>query len=518
MDYDHLEKEVDKGKDRRQILRDEIKKTFDDQLKSRLRKILVKNIKKIGASKNVYRLSYDSISEGLEPIYFWILDFLRDGLPAGVGMDEVIKYKDEYDASVASGYFGEMGTRISVMQDRAMKIMATVNTVVRSIINLIYDLKEFTIRLAHYDNLHSANLSVKQAARLALKQMWMDQVDIKKSRGSINALSQQLEFVTLRDAFLAVDSIERADKIDLNERVKRILKARLEEYNEWEKNSETELRKRFNIERSYLKSQVASLKHYTAWVKPYLVAEKKLGMKSFTTASGRDSPELVNAFSNMEMHLGLFGMKKINEIEDKKIYSCIEVEIVFRTVPRSYQGQYGSHYVHSGRTDITFTPYSLTNEEIDEIYELKEQEDMELIEEMTGTSLKEISEDIEYYLEDDESRLKRLKGKPKIDTLKKMLSMSTTNEERKKLQRKIDDEIRLMKQQGVDKFTSPFGSVTKGFRQSVEPLKYLYSMFSFKKAFYSPEKSMRKDALKVAEEKCYILYDIYKKSHGMVTW
>ena len=53
MDYDHLEKEVDKGKDRRQILRDEIKKTSDDQLKSRLRKILVKNIKKIGASKNV---------------------------------------------------------------------------------------------------------------------------------------------------------------------------------------------------------------------------------------------------------------------------------------------------------------------------------------------------------------------------------------------------------------------------------------------------------------------------------
>ena len=64
---------------------------------------------------------------------------------------------------------------------------------------------------------------------------------------------------------------------DLNDRVKRILSARLTEYDEWEKNSEKELRKRFNIERSYLKSQVASLKHYTAWVKPSLIAAKKLG-------------------------------------------------------------------------------------------------------------------------------------------------------------------------------------------------------------------------------------------------
>ena len=536
MDYEYLKKEIDKNKtlgkkrDLRVILRDEIKKTTDTELKSKLRKLLVRNIKELSDSSNVYRISYDSMSEGLEPIYFWVLDFMSDKKPNGIDMDEVIKNKDEYDASVASGYFGEMGTRASVMQDRAMKIMATINTVVRSVINLIYDLREFDIRLGHYDNLHSEISSTKQAARLTLKQVWMDQVDIKKSRGSINALSQQLEFVTLRDSFLAVDSVEKIDKFDLNERVKRILKARLMEYNEWEKNSEKELRKRFNIERSYLRSQVASLKHYTNWVKPYLVAAKKLGMKEFTTSSGKyPSPNIVNSFSNMEIHLGLFGMKLIKPEDvnpsyrklnfEKKFYACIDVDIVFRTVPRTYQGQYGSHYVHSGRTDMIFRIYGLSDEEIDEINKLKEQEDLELIEEMTTVSLKEIQDDIERFLKDEnELKLEKLKGKDKINILKKELKRATTLEERRKIQKQIDEEILFMKQAGIDRVVMPFGNAFKGFKQAMHPFGYLISTFGFKTVMPTPERVIRKEALLMAENLCYIMYDIYKKAHGMLTW
>lgn len=529
MDYDYLQKEVDKKRDMRKIIRDEIKKTSDSDLKSKFRKLLVKNITLLSASSNVYGLSYDSMSEGLEPIYFWFLDFLTDSGPNGIKMDEVIKYKDEYDASVASGYFGEMGSRASVMQDRAMKIMATINTVVRSIINLIYDLKEFNIRLGYYDELRSGSSSVKSAARLALKQIWMDQVDIKKSRGSINALSQQLEFVTLRDAFLAIDSIDKIEGVDLNERVKRILAARLEEYDQWEKNSEKELRKRFNIERSYLKSQVASLKHYTAWVKPNLIAAKRLGTGNFTTASGRPSPSLVNSFSNMEVHLGLFGktLMKPEDVNpryanitfDQKFYSCIEVDIVFRTVPRSYQGQYGSHYVHSGRTDIILKSYALSQEEIDEIYQLKDQEDLELIEEMTSVSLKEIQEDIELFLKDeDELKEKSLKGQARINFLREKLSRSTTSEEKKSIQKQIDEEILFLKQQGIDKITNPFRNVYDGFKEATKPFKYLFSAFGLKHNLPGPEKNIRKEALEKAEKLCFVVYDVYKKAHGMLTW
>lgn len=518
MDYDYLEKEVEKKRDVRQLIRDEISKASDAEKKSKFRGLLVKNIKglKQNASKTVYHLGYDSVSEGLEPVYFWVLDFLKDNNPAGLAMDEVIKYKDEYDASVASGYMGEMGQRASVMQDRAMKIMATINTVVRSIINLIYDLREFSIRLAHYDNIHSGSLPTKSAARLALKQIWMDQVDIKKSRGSINALSQQLEFVTLRDAFLAVDSVEKVDRIDLNDRVKRIVKARLQEFSEWEKNSETELRKRYNIERSYLKSQVASLKHYTAWVKPYLIAAKKL---SATPFAGGNSPNLVNTFSNLEMHLNLFGKKKGGEFNGKKVYACIDVEIVFRTVPRSYQGQYGSHYVHSGRMDLFFRSYALTEEEIKEIYELKEQEDLDLIEDMTNVSMKEIQEDIETYLKDeDDSKLEKLKGKFKIEELKRRINRATTQKEKDELKRQLDEEIRFMKQQGVGMFVSSFGNIFKGFNQAIEPARHIFSLLSFKQVMPNNEKFVKKEVLATAEGLCYVLYDIFKKAHGMVTW
>ena len=109
---------------------------------------------------------------------------------------------------------------------------------------------------------------------------------------------------------------------------------------------------------------------------------------------------------------------------ENKFYSCIDVDISFRTVPRSYQGQYGSHYVHSGRTDLVFKPYALTDEEIEEIYKLKEQEDLELIEQMTTVSMKEIQEDVERFLKsEDELKLEKLKGKDKVvvESLKKFV-------------------------------------------------------------------------------------------------
>src|SRR3990167_1272592 len=92
------------------------------------------------------------------------------------------------------------------------------------------------------------------------------------------------------------------------------------------------------------------------------------------TKFGEGPPNLVNVFSNMEMHLVLFGMKEFKPEDaaksfasmkfEREFYSCIEVDIVFRTVPRSYQGQYGTHYIHSGRTDLNFKCYALTDQEI----------------------------------------------------------------------------------------------------------------------------------------------------------
>ena len=448
----------------------------------------IEDIKKKNASKLSYNLGYDSIGEGVEPLYFWILDFMKDTEPSGLGMDEVVKNQDEYEAAVGSGFFSDLGAKATRMQDQAMKMMATINTVVRSIINLIYDLREFDIRLETYEDLHSQNQDKREGAEISLRVVWMDQVDIKRGRGSINMLAAQLQFVTLRDSFLYAKDENDVDNLDLNDRVKRILKSRLNEYLKWRSYSEKELRKRYNIEKSYLKSQINSLKHYTSWVKPYLIAAKKLNMTNFLTKSGMQNPNIVNIFNNMELRLNLLSKKEfkpedirqdlVNLKLDKKYYSCIEVEIIFRTVPRSTQSQQGTVYVHGGKTEINMKAYSFSDKELEEIKKLQFEEDLELIEEMVDVSLKEIQEDVKKYLD----------NKPE-------------EEEKEKV-----------------KFESPFKGLSDGFKQAITPLKYVKNVFKMAPDQENFDKIMKQSALKKAESLCYVLYDVYKKNHGMMTW
>ncbi|MEK6835521.1 MAG: hypothetical protein AABX55_00665, partial [Nanoarchaeota archaeon] len=309
---------------------------------------------------------------------------------------------------------------------------------------------------------------------------------------SINMLARELQFVTLRDAFLYARDEKDVENLDLNDRVKRILKSRINEYLKWKSYSEKELRKRYNIEKSYLKSQINSLKHYTSWVKPYLIAAKKLGMSNFFTPSGGTNPNIVNIFNNMEIQLTLFGKKEFKPEQanraykglklENKYYSCIEVEIKFRTVPRATQSQQGLVYVHGGRTELKFKAYALNDKEINEINKLKVEEDLELIEGMTDVSLKEIQADIEHYL-----------GKPE--------------EEKEKKKEKI-------------KFPSPFSGLKEGFKQVFKPLGGAVKTLTFRtgidKSFQ--EEKIRDAAKKQAEALLYVVYDIYKKGHGMLVY
>ena len=438
-----------------------------------------------------YNLAYDSMGEGLEPLYFWTLDFMRDKPPSGLGLEQPTKTEEGFEASASSGYFGEMGARAGIMQDRSMKILETINAVLRSTVNLIYDLKEFEIRLREYDNLHSDNPTKKEAAKFALKGVWMDQVDIKRGRGSINMLAQQLQFVTLRDAFMQVKNVEdiggERSGMDLNARVKNILKRKMEEYVSWEEISEKELRKRFEIEKKYLKTQVNSIKMYTKWIKPYLKAAQKLGMREFNT------PDIVAAFNNMQMKLSLLGKREIKP-EDihptfarykpkKKTYACLEIIFNFRTVPYASRSQTGTHYIHTGKTDITFNAYALTSDQIEIMENQELYEDMELIESITDISLKDLQEDLDKFLREEEPEKK----------------------EKKKF-----------------KIENPFGNIGKGFDEMLDPFKEVGKTFKdiFKRESSEGFKSneMKKYARDQAKEICYLAYDIYKKAHGMMTW
>ncbi|MGY4884398.1 MAG: hypothetical protein ACP5NZ_02350 [Nanobdellota archaeon] len=372
-----------------------------------------------------HTLGYDSGVEQLEPLYFFIIDLMNDFV---LNPEKLI---DNFSSSPGSGHFAELGQRATVMQNQATKVLGDINTVLRSVLNLIYDLKEFRTRLQSYEDMKSP--SKKDAAILSLKQIWMDKVDIQKGNSSIKAMALgQAGFVTLIDAFLACKDEKDVQKLDLNERVKRILLPRINEFNIWLQQSEQELRKRYEIEKSYLKSQVNSLKLYSRWAKPYLKAAHDLESQD----RARD-PALVKTFNTILLNLVILGKNEL-KVKDaaldgrlpkdfskenfvkklRKYYSCVVVELTFRGIPQRVAQQ--AHYTFGGKAEVTFKAYALNEDELKKLNKELEKSDLDdvlkLIEGATDESLKQMQDEINSFIDDkdkkDEAKEKKDQSNP----------------------------------------------------------------------------------------------------------
>lgn len=425
-----------------------------------------------------HKIVYDSSSETLEPVYFWILDFMEK-----IGLD-VEKLVDNFMSSPGSGHFAELGQRATVMQQQANQMFGQVNTVLRSVLNIIYDLKEFKIRLQSYDDFNSDDKSRSEAARLSLKQIWMDKVDMQKGNSSIKGMAlSQAGFQTLLDAFLVVNDEKDVDKIDLNDRVKRILKPRIQEFNIWVQESEKELRKRYELEKTYLKSQVNSLKLYSRWAKPYMRAAQQLEQKE----SGRN-PAMVKTFNTILLELDLFGKASVDPPEDvdkkkvrRKYYKCVLVEFLFRGIPQKVAQQ--SHYAFGGRVEVVFKSYALNEDELKKFNEKLDEADVEdalgLIEGATTESLDNLKEEIDFFLEEDKKEEKK-KEKDTSNPILALLGKYNDKPEEKKEEKKKDEKIR------------PDDWTEKNF--------------------------IRPNTTKEAKQANYDIFNIYKKAHGMVNF
>lgn len=375
--------------------------------------------KKKGGPEAKHELIYDSATESLEPIYFFILDLFRK---KGYAVDKIV---DNFASSPGSGHFSELQGKATQMQQAADQTMKTVYSIVRGIIQIVYDLKDFKMRLQHYDDLKSEDKEKSEAARLALKQVWLDKVDILRGNSSVSMMARQLGFQTLFDAFYVVKDEKDADKLDLNERVKRLVKQKIHDFNIWLKESEKHLRDRYQIQKNYLKNQASTLKMFARWVKPYLKAAQRLEQKDPGT-----NPDIVNAFNTIIFELVLFGKSKINirdsalagdlpkdfvnESIQKKVrnfYKCLIISFEFRGMPnRSPQG----YYSFGGRTTVKFSGYALNEDEIKKFEQEVTKSDLEdilsLIKGATDESLGEIKKDLDFFLnEKDEDK----KEKPK---------------------------------------------------------------------------------------------------------
>ena len=438
-----------------------------------------------------YKLIYDAFGKTLEPVYFWILDFLRHQIGYNVE-----KTEESMSATVVSQFFGEMGTRRTALERRASELLGTINTVVKSIINLLYDLKEFDERLAMYDDLHKGD----DSAEKDLKRVWMDEVDVKKGTGSLLALSanEKYQFVTLRDAFFSAKNIKNIDEMDLNVRVKNILKSRYKEYEKWLERSERELRQRRKIELTYLKSQVESLKLYTKWARPYLRSIKMLGFKDLDPSNA----DIVSAFNQAQVEVGIRAFKKVflyEKLRERKysesmksekgpmMYAIIEVKFNFRSSPVTVEkGAQSSGYGMMGKVTVDFAAYAMTQEQLDELKRAEEDEDLKLINDLTQGSLMALKDDLNKYLKEIESGV---------------------------FEKKEEKKPRTFVGEIVGSFREQYGGKgkkgkKKGKRSETFPRFSLMSRMQ--------KNMMVEEARQTARSSMYTLYNIYKKGHAML--
>lgn len=440
-----------------------------------------------------HKLGYDSGVEQLEPLYFFILDLMND---FGLNPEKLI---DNFSASPGSGHFGELGQRATAMQNQASNVLGNINTVLRSVLNLVYDLKEFRTRLQSYDDLKDKDK--KDAATLSLKQIWMDKVDIQKGNSSIKAMALgQAGFVTLIDAFLASKDEKDVQKLDLNERVKRILLPRINEFNIWLNQSEQELKKRYEIEKNYLKSQVNSLKLYARWAKPYLKAAHDLENQDM----GRE-PALVKTFNTLMLNLVLIGKDELN-VRDaalegdlpkefakekfakrfRKYYSCILVEFTFRGIPQRVAQQ--SHFTFGGKADVIFKAYALNEDELKKLYKELEKSDLDdvlkLIQGATDESLKQLEEEINSFIDEKDKK----------------------------------EESKIPKDQS-NPFLALFGVYDKKAEKKEEtPKDKDKEDKPIKKEDWIEKNHLRTLAEEKAQDKILTLFEVYKKAHNMPSY
>ncbi len=462
-----------KAKDTKEML-DLLKKTSDEDIKSVKPKSLLS-----------YKITYDAQTNQLEPVYYWLLDFVQDA------RFSVKKLTDNFMATPGSGSFDEYGRKMGTMQEKASYYLGAINQVTKSILQIIYDLKEFELRLKHYEHTRSKDKNEKEAGMLAIKQVWLDQVDMKRGTGSVHQMSYQVGYTTLRELFMICNSVEEVKKQELaNEQVKRVLIPRISEFLQWKELSEKELTKRFEIEKSYLRTQVETLKLYTSWARPYIRAAEQLRQKGFETNAA-----MVNAFSTSMFELTFMGTKKVSLDKPFKDYKLKRDYLSCLLISFTYRGHYSQRvsqrgdmaYGFGGRVDITFDAYSLNSEEIKLFEKLREKQDLStgfsFIQKETDNALSQLQEDIDHFLDEDNK-----KG----------------GEEKKK-----EDDINPFSAL-ISIFTGELFSSKKEEKKELESLK------DIKKDNYV-EGYAREIAANGAKEFLYTVYDVYKKAHGMAS-
>ena len=202
------------------------------------------------------------------------------------------------------------------------------------------------------------------------------------------------------------------------------------------------------------------------------------------------SANIVTVFNNMEIELELIAKRELDPqglVNDKelpedakvneKYFQYIVVKFQFRSVPHSVQTPQGYQYRQGGRVEIKFNSYGLSEKEMNIIKESEKDETYKLIDEMVGTSLSAMSEDLQKYMKGEE------------------------DEEEKKSEKKKEEHE-----------PGPLGVMFSGFKELANPLKHI----EIKGSYF--DRVVADKTRDKAGGSAFTIYDVYKKAHGMMSF
>ncbi|MCL4397219.1 hypothetical protein M1494_02635 [Candidatus Parvarchaeota archaeon] len=261
-----------------------------------------------------------------------------------------LRTAETIDPSSLSGLMNMVFEKRKNLQDRVMQLLGNINTVLKSIIAIIYELKELDRNLYLYTELKDSDKEKAEAAELALKRVFLDNVDSRKGGASLSALSRSPTqsqggpgFIDIMSVFYQVKSLKDVQNIERNEQYKNILKNRYIEYEKWKEINGTDLKNRKSMLLQYLKSQMGSFNLYVDWCSTDLALLSKMGFDTAKTASryitGAGKPDI---FENESFSVTAVGYRPIYtgeyNVEYARLFKSKGPEIPIKAEPKSIAG------------------------------------------------------------------------------------------------------------------------------------------------------------------------------------
>jgi hypothetical protein len=362
----------------------------EEELKKKIKDILDKSrIKDDNGWTLKYSIEINSPFEKPERFYGLVLNEVRGGFK------NVIKVDQFLNASPTSAFFADVSQRRAIAKENVDKSMGIVGGIVQTITKLIYSLREFDSVIDIFKKLESGDKLEVFAAEQNLRRIFLDEVDIKKGRGAMYQMqtAQGMEYVNLVDSFLTVEKLSDVDDLKSNDRIKRIVKGRFQEYELWKIAFKKDMVSRKEIERQFLKSQVESLKIQLNWIKPYYTLLKQLEIKSGTT-----DPDLLAGFDTSLIATKIRCVSG-GEKEKSLVTAFLDVDFSFKTGPYPVQNDAGGRaFHHRFGTKITYTPYVMSNENYEDFIKNEAMEEIDFFKDIVGGQLKAMQEDLDKYL------------------------------------------------------------------------------------------------------------------------